>query len=128
MSNRRETQMINSEHLHPNISFNASQASGRKRKKQRQGVQRAGSRGGLVNQEETPFGDQDSGIVDGCTSASDDRNLRQRNRDKQVICRRLFEWTIFRDIVLYIIEMINIVCNNNSNSNSNSVQFFAQYC
>jgi hypothetical protein len=84
MSNRHETQMINNERLHPDISYSASQANGRKKKKEQQGVQRASSRGGLLNQEETPFGDQDSGIVDGCTSVSDDRNLRQRNRDKKV--------------------------------------------
>lgn len=84
MSNRHETQIINSEYLHPDISYNASQASGRKKKKQPQEMQRAGSRGRLLNREETAFGDQDSGIVDGCISVSDDRNLRQRNRDKKV--------------------------------------------
>lgn len=89
MSNRYETQRINTEYLHPDVSCSVSKASGRKKKKQRQRVQRAGSRGGLQNQEETPFCDQDSGIVDGCTGVSDDRTLRQRNKDKKVTLQAL---------------------------------------
>jgi hypothetical protein len=85
MLNRCENQMIKSQYLHPNISYHASQASGRKKKKkQQQGVQRAGSLGGLLNEEELPSGDQDSGIVDAYTIVPDDRNVRQRTRGKKV--------------------------------------------
>jgi hypothetical protein len=85
MSYRYELQGTDSQYLHPDISCNASQANGRKKKeKQRQGVKQAGSQSGPVNQEGTPPGDQDSGIVDGCTNVSEDRNMRKRNRDKKV--------------------------------------------
>jgi hypothetical protein len=77
--------MINNQYLYPYISINESQASGKqKKKKQRQGVQQAGSQAGLLNQEGTASGDQDSGIVDGYINVSDDRNVRQRNREKKV--------------------------------------------
>jgi hypothetical protein len=85
MLNRCENQMIKSQYLQPNISYCASQASGRRKKnKQQQGVQRAGSQGGLLNEEEIPSGDQDSGIVDAYTNVPDDRNVRQRTRGKKV--------------------------------------------
>jgi hypothetical protein len=77
--------MIKSKYLHPNISYDASQASGRKKKKkQQQGVQQAGSLGGLLNEERLPSGDQDSGIADAYTNVPDDRNVRQRTRGKKV--------------------------------------------
>jgi hypothetical protein len=76
--------MIKSQYLQPSTGYCATQTSGKKKKKQQQGVQRTGSLGGLLNEEETSSGDQDSGIVDGCTSVSDDRNVRQRTRDKKV--------------------------------------------
>jgi len=85
MLNRCENQMIKSRYLQPNVSYCASQTSGIKKKnKQQQGVQRAGSRGGLLNEEEIPSGDQDSGIVDAYSNVLDDRNVRQRTRGKKV--------------------------------------------
>lgn len=77
--------MIKNQYLQPNISCHASQTSVRKkRNKQQQGVQRAGSQGGLLNEEEVPSGDQDSGIVDAYTNVPDDGNVRQRTRGKKV--------------------------------------------
>jgi hypothetical protein len=71
--------------MHPDGSCNTSQANGKeKKKKQRQRVKQAGSQNGPLNQEGIPPGDQDSGIVDGCTNVSEDRNMRKRNRDKKV--------------------------------------------
>jgi hypothetical protein len=86
MSYRYELRVTDSQYLHPDISCNASQANGskKKRNKQRQGVKQAGSQNGQLNQEGTPPGDQDSGIVDGCTNVSEDRKMRKRKRDKQV--------------------------------------------
>ncbi|PSN42435.1 hypothetical protein C0J52_15939 [Blattella germanica] len=79
---RYEPQGNGNQYLHPDVSYNASQTS-KKKKKKKQGIQRAGSRGGLINQEEIPQGDQDSGIVDGYTNSSDDKNVRNRNRVKK---------------------------------------------
>jgi hypothetical protein len=78
--------MIKSQYLQPNVSCHPSQASERKKKnkQQEQGVRRAGSLGGLLNEEEIPSGDQDSGIVDAYTNVPDDRNVRQRTRGKKV--------------------------------------------
>ena len=77
--------MFKNQYLQRNISCHASQASLRKKKnKQQQGVQRAGSLGGLLNEEEIPSGDQDSGIVDAYTNVPDDGNVRQRTRGKKV--------------------------------------------
>ena len=78
--------MIKSQYLQPNMSYHASQASVKKKKnkQQQEGVQRTGSRGGLLNEEEIPSGDQDSGIVDAYTNVPDDRNVRQRTRGKKV--------------------------------------------
>jgi len=79
--------MIKSQYLQPNISYHASQASGRKKNNKQQGVQRTGSLGGLLNEEEIPSGDQDSGIVDAYTNVPDDGNVRQRTRAKKVTLR-----------------------------------------
>jgi hypothetical protein len=80
--------MIKSQYLHPNISYCASQASGRKKKKkEQQGVQQVGSQSGLLNDEEIPSGDQDSGIVDAYANVPDDGNVRQRTRGKKVYLR-----------------------------------------
>jgi hypothetical protein len=82
---RHELHVTNSQYLHPDISCNASQTNWKeKKKKQRQGVKQAGSQNGPLNQGGIPPGDQDSGIVDGCTNVSEDRNMRKRNRDKKV--------------------------------------------
>lgn len=86
MSYRYEHRVNDSQYMHPDVSCNASQANGKekKKKKQRQGVKEAKSQNGPLNQEGIPPGDQDSGIVDGCTNVPEDRNMRKRNRDKKV--------------------------------------------
>ena len=77
--------MNGNQFLHPDMSYNASQTSNKKKKKKKKnGVHRAGSRGGLLNNAELPVGDEDSGIVDGYTNSSEDRNIRNRNKDKKV--------------------------------------------
>jgi hypothetical protein len=86
MSYRYELRVTDSQYLNADISCNASQVNGRKKKKkQRQGLKQTGSQNGLLNQQRTPPGDQDSGIVDGCINVSEDRKMRKRKRDKQVI-------------------------------------------
>ena len=84
MLNRCEKQMIKSQYLQPNVSYHASQASRIKKNNKQQGVQRTGSQGGLLNEEEIPSGDQDSGIVDAYSNVPDDRNVRQRTKSKKV--------------------------------------------
>jgi len=85
MLNRCENQMNKSQYLQPNVSYQASQASEIKKKnKQQKGVQRAGSLGGLLNEEKIPSGDQDSGIVDAYSNVPDNRNVRQRTKVKKV--------------------------------------------
>ncbi|XP_023723547.1 uncharacterized protein LOC111873237 isoform X4 [Cryptotermes secundus] len=88
---RYELRVTDSKYMHPDISCNASQASEKqkkkkKKKKQQQGAKQAGSQNDPLNQEGIPPGDQDSGIVDGCTNVSEDRNMRKRNWDKKEGC------------------------------------------
>jgi hypothetical protein len=100
--------MSNSQYLQPNISYHASQASVRKKKKkQQQGVQRAGSVGGLLNEEEIPSGDQDSGIVDAYTNVPDDGNIKQRTRGKKVTShmRRLGGKTVLLKNNFFVIRL-----------------------
>ncbi|KAJ9573567.1 hypothetical protein L9F63_009052, partial [Diploptera punctata] len=79
-----EPQGNGNQYLHPDVSYNVSQISKRKKnKKQKHGVHRAGSQGGLLNNEELPAGDEDSGIVDGYVNSSDDRKIKSRNRNKK---------------------------------------------
>lgn len=87
MSYRYELRVTDSQYMHPDVSCCASQSSEKekkKKKKQQQVVKQAGSQNDPLNQEGIPPGDQDSGIVDGCTNVSEDRNMRKRNRDKKV--------------------------------------------
>jgi hypothetical protein len=87
MSYRYELQATDSQYLHPDISCSASQVNGKKKKKKRkqqQGAKQTERQNGPLNQEGTSPDDQDSGIVDGCTNVSENRNMRKRNRDKQV--------------------------------------------
>jgi hypothetical protein len=84
MSYRYEFRVTYNQYMHPDVSCNASQANGKEKKKQQQRVKQAGNQNGPLNREGIPPGDQDSGIVDGCTNVSEDKNMRKRNRDKKV--------------------------------------------